>query len=85
MNERLKIRKAINKAGNEFFESMYNANEELGYAAGEFMALNEEYVLNHNDEQETHSTRDILRTGFTMNQKRFLERLRKTLLVGTEK
>lgn len=69
------VRRAINKAGHDFFESMHNTNKELGNIAGEFMALNEEYVLNHSGEEETNGTVDILQAGFTTNQKRFLERL----------
>ena len=77
--KRLKTRQTINEAGHEFFESIYNTSKELGHIAGEFMALNEEYVLNHCGEEETNGTVDILRTGFTTNQKRFLERLCVTL------
>jgi len=32
-------------------------------------------VLNHYDEEQTNATTDILRTGFTTNQKIFLERI----------
>ena len=83
--KRLEIRRAINKAGHEFFESMYGANKNLGYIAGEFMALNEEYVLNHCGEEETNATLKILRSGFTANQKVFLERLRGIVIGGSVK
>lgn len=73
---RMEVRRAINKAGHEFFKSIYNANKDLGFIAGEFMALNEEYVLNHSGEEETNATVDILQSGFTTNQKSTLERLR---------
>jgi len=72
---RLEIRRAIQSAGDEFFERMWAENHELGNIAGEFMSLNGEYVLNHQDEDETQKTIDILKTGYTKNQKRFLERL----------
>lgn len=72
----LKIRRILHAAGNEFFEKMRAANCELGNIAGEFMRLNEEYVLNHQGIGETYATLDILHTGFTKNQKNFLERLR---------
>lgn len=72
----LEIRRTIQSAGNEFFEKMRAANCELGNIAGEFMSLNEEYVLNHQENNETHGTLDILQTGFSKNQKNFLERLR---------
>ena len=89
MNEerkkRFEARRTINKAGHEFFESMWNANKDLGYIAGEFMALNEDYVLNHSGEEETNATVDILRMGFTMNQKEFLERLRVIVVDGGAK
>ena len=74
--KRLEVRRVINEGGNVFLEIMHNTNEELGNIAGEFMSLNEEYVLNYHNEEETNKTGDILRTGFTTNQKRFLERLR---------
>ena len=78
--KRLEIRQIINEEGHAFFEVVHNANEELGNIAGEFMSLNEEYVLNYHGEEETNQTVNILRTGFTTNQKRFLERLRYTIL-----
>ena len=80
---RLEIRRTIQTAGNEFFERMYATNFELCNIAGEFMSLNENYVLLHQDLEETYKTVDILKTGFTKNQKRFLERLKKQLQ-GTE-
>lgn len=76
---RLKIRRTIQSAGNEFFEQMYAANFELCNVAGEFMSLNENYVLLHQDIQETFKTKDILQTGFSKNQKSFLKRLEKQL------
>jgi hypothetical protein len=78
--KRSEIRRIINEVGNVFFELMYNTNEELGNIAGEFMSLNEEYVLNYHGKEEANQTVNILRTGFTTNQKRFLERLRYTIL-----
>lgn len=82
VNERLKIRLAINKNGEHYFKSLWNINKDLGNIAGTFMELNEEYVLNHNDEEQTFKTLDILRTGFTDNQRRFLERLKNNLIGG---
>ena len=73
------IRRTIQSAGDEFFEQMYAANSELGNIAGEFMSLNEQYVLNHRGTNETYATLDILKTGFTKNQKKFLERLKSQL------
>lgn len=72
---RLEIRRTIQAAGTEFFEQMYAASPELGYIAGEFMSLNEDYVLNHQEIDETYATLDILQTGYTKNQKNFLKRL----------
>jgi hypothetical protein len=72
----LEIRRILQTAGNEFFEKMWAANCELGNIAGEFMRLNEEYVLNHQGIDETYGTLDILQTGFSNNQKNFLERLK---------
>jgi len=84
MDKRLKIRQDINIAGNEFFKNLYNLNNDLGYVAGEIMALNEDYVLNHYGEEETNQTVDILRTGFSTNQRRFLERLYDAISKGAE-
>lgn len=83
MNEerkkRMEVRRTINEKGKIFFKNMYNINKDLGFIAGEFMALNEEYVLNHSGEEETNGTVDILQAGFTANQLKFLERLCVTL------
>ena len=84
MNNRLKIREIINIAGNEFFENLYNLNEDLGNIAGEFMALNEGYVLDHYGEESTNKTVDILRSGFSTNQRRFLERLYNLISKGVK-
>ena len=78
--KRLEVRQAIKEAGHEFFERMHNANKDLGFVAGEFMVLNEEYVLNHSGKDETYATVDILRSGFTTNQKSVLEWLRDILI-----
>lgn len=78
--KRFEVRQTISEVGHEFFESMWNTNKNLGYIAGEFMALNEEYVLNHSGEEETNATVKILRSGFTANQKVFLERLHGVLI-----
>ena len=84
-SKRLEIRRTINEAGHEFFERVYNANKDLGNIIGEFMALNEEYVLNHSGEEETNGTVDILQVGFTTNQLMFLERLCDMLLEKGQK
>lgn len=76
---RIEIRRKIQAAGNDFFEQMYAENFELSNIAGEFMALNENYVLLHKGLEETFKTVDILKTGFSKNQKQFLERLREQL------
>ena len=77
--KRLETRRTINGAGRALLKNMYGINKDIGFIAGEFMALNEEYVLNHSGEEETNGTVDILQTGFTTNQKDVLERLRKTI------
>lgn len=74
-SKRLEFRRAIHKVGHEFFESVYNANKDLGNIVGEFMALNEEYVLNHYGEEETNRTVEILQSGLATNQLIFLGRL----------
>jgi hypothetical protein len=75
----LETRRIIQAAGNEFFEDMYATNTELGNIAGEFMRLNEEYVLNNQGINETYGTVDILHTGFTNNQRKFLVRLKRQM------
>ena len=77
--KRLETRRTINGAGRALLKNMYGINKDIGFIAGEFMALNGEYVLNHSGEEETNGTVDILQTGFTTNQKDVLERLRKTI------
>jgi hypothetical protein len=77
--KRLETRRTINGAGRTLLKNIYGINKDIGFIAGEFMALNEEYVLNHSGEEETNGTVDILQTGFTTNQKDVLERLRKTI------
>jgi len=77
--ERLDIRRQISEAGHEFYESLGEVDEHLQYLAGALMAANEDYVLNHSGEQETNGAVDILRNGFTTNQKRMIERLRERL------
>ena len=71
-----KIRSTIQAAGDGIFEQMNMTHPALGNIAGEFMSLNEDYVLNHQYKDETYKTIDILQTGFSKNQKRFLERLK---------
>ena len=75
----LEIRQTIQSAGNEFFEKMYATNFELCNISGEFMSLNESYVLLHQDLHETFKTREILKTGFSINQKKFLNRLKQQM------
>lgn len=73
--KRLQVKHKISEVGTEFFKSVGDVDDQLMNIAGEFMALNVEYVLNHIDEDETNKTVDILRNGFTQNQKAFLKRL----------
>jgi len=75
--DRLETRRQISKVGCEFMESLIDAN--LMNLAGELMLRNEDYVLNHSGEQETYRTLNIMETGFTVNQKQMLERLRDQL------
>lgn len=78
MNQ-LEIKRTIRKAGHDFFERMYAANSELGNIAGEFLASNRDYVLLHQGTDETYRTLHIIETGFSKNQKKYLERLEKQL------
>ncbi len=77
--DRLAIRRKISAAGHEFYKSLGEIDTHLQDIAGTFMMGNEEYVSNHSGERETNGTVDILRNGFTTNQKRMLERVRDRL------
>ena len=68
---RIEIRRKIHMAGNEFYQSI--KDRIVQNIAGEFMGLNEEYVLNHQDENETYGTQNILANGFTTNQRRWIK------------
>lgn len=63
------LRRRIQEAGRPFIASL---PEELHNIAGTFMELNEDWVILHPD---SCGADDILETGFTDNQKHFLERL----------
>ena len=73
--DQIEIRRTIHNAGFGFRDQMDALNKDLGNVAGEFMSLNEEYVWNHLGWQKTRKTLDILHTGYTENQKLFLERV----------
>lgn len=73
--DQIEIRRTIRNAGFKFRDQMGALNSDLGNIAGEFMSLNEEYVWNHLGWQKTRNTLDILNTGYTENQKLFLEHL----------
>jgi hypothetical protein len=74
-NEKLALRKRIHAAGHAFFESLSDIKD-LQNIAGEFMALNEDWCLLNPD---TVGFQSIMRTGFSDNQKHFIERLAKKL------
>ena len=76
---RLEIKRAIRVAAHVFFEQMYTTHEELGNITGAILNLNVDYVLLHQDAEETYKTLNILQTGFSKTQKRYLERLNKQL------
>lgn len=72
--DQIEIRRTIHNVGFRFRDQMDVLNKDLGNIAGEFMSLNEEYVWNHLGRQKTRKTLEILNTGYTENQKLFLER-----------
>lgn len=82
MSNRIEIRKTINNVGKDFFDSLDNNLylRSLQNLTGEIMGLNEEYVLNHQGEDETFATLSILRTGFMVNQKAWLSDIREMLI-----
>lgn len=74
--ERLEIRRIIKEKGFGFYLKLSESSKNLQYIAGEFMALNEDYVILHKDNIGTST---ILHTGFTENQKILLLELKKEL------
>jgi hypothetical protein len=74
--DRLEIKRAIKSTAADFHNQMYGAHPELGNIAGEFMSLNVDYVLLHQGVDETYRTLHILQTGFSNNQKKYLEQLK---------
>jgi len=74
--ERLEIRKIISEKGFGFYDELGTKSKNLQYIAGEFMALNEDYVINN---KNNIGTSTILNTGFTQNQKILLLELKKEL------
>ncbi len=75
-SERINIRKQIKENGFDFYIRLSKKSKTLQYIAGEFMSLNEEYVLNNPRLIGAHT---ILMTGFTENQKILLLELEKEL------
>ena len=76
--DRLDIRGKVQEAGNSLYESL-SFCKPLQYLAGELMAQNEEYVLNHQGDDGTVGTQHILKNGFTDNQISFLKDLGKII------
>ena len=75
--QRNQIRKTIQDAGRVFYKSLPEGS--LRWIAGEIMALNEDYVLNHSGKNATGNTDLILRDGFTKNQKKFLKKIKEAM------
>ena len=74
-NHRLALRKQIHLAGHDFFESLSDIPE-LQNVAGEFMAMNEDWCIIH---PYTVGFDERTKSGFSQNQKHFIERLKKQL------
>ena len=72
--DRLDIRGRVQDAGNSLYESL-SFCKPLQYLAGELMAQNEDYVLNHQGDNETIGAQHILEKRFTDNQITFLKEL----------
>lgn len=68
MMGRIEVRKSIKKGGFYFYKSL---PEQLKNIAGEFMALNEDHILNNQDGM-TIGVHSILKRGFTQNQEALL-------------
>ena len=67
--DRTEIRKSIKKGGFDFYKSL---PYQLKNIAGEFMSLNEDYVLNNQGDM-TLGVHSILKRGFTQNQEVLLQ------------
>lgn len=74
---RMRIRKMINKAAGDFFNSI--EDEDLQNLTGEIMSLNEEWVLNN---LHTYGAEVIMKHGLKQNQRKWIDNLRKKLKGG---
>ena len=77
----INIRKSIQNAGDELYHRLGETSRNLQYLAGEIMAGNEEYVRRLKIEHEplTIKADDVLKDGFSVNQKAFLIEIEKEL------
>lgn len=73
----MRIRKMINKAAGDFFNSI--EDEDLQNLTGEIMSLNEEWVLNN---LHTYGAEVIMKHGLKQNQRKWIDNLRKKLKGG---
>ena len=76
--QRMIYRRAIQGNGEWMLNNVPTIMQDL---VADIMALNEEWCLNHPD---TYGEAEIWDTGFSKNQKKFIERIAKELLNGVE-
>jgi hypothetical protein len=70
-DEKMAIRRSIHRGGEQFYKS-FSDIDDLQNIAGEFMSLNEDWCVLY---PGTYGYEDRINTGFSQNQKHFLERI----------
>lgn len=67
--KRMRIRRAIQTAGRDFFESLSDIPE-LMYIAGEFQSLNEDWAMNN---EGTYGYDHLMKAGYSHNQAKWIK------------
>ena len=83
----IKIRKQIQSGGEDIYNRLGKTSRNLQYLAGEIMAGNEEYIRRLTIEQEQFNIKadDMMKNGFSVNQKAYLIELEKELIYYKQK
>jgi hypothetical protein len=79
-SEKLALRKLIHTSGEPFYQSLADIDD-LQNIAGEFMSLNEDWCILY---PKTYGYDDRTKTGFSQNQKAFLERVASIIRTPTK-
>ena len=83
----IKIRKKIQSGGEDLYHRFGKTSRNLQYLAGEIMAGNEEYIRRLTIEQEPFNIKadDMMKNGFSVNQKAYLIEIEKELVFYKQK